>query len=193
MEALNVKMDSVLDIRAKELPSYDIRLSFTQWRVNKTNRYITKDIRERKDMVIKKACWAAIIANKIEMRRQKLRCYRVVEILRNYTLYHMMRRWRRQASFETALREKSKIDGAYILIKRFKNRLKALDKAVERLHTVKANQVEVSELRAATSQERAQSVMDDMKLLFDTTTKEFEKKLQAKIGEVEKTYDRIIE
>ena len=127
------------------------------------------------------------------MRRQKLRCYRVVEILRSYTLYHMMRRWRRQASFETAVREKSKIDGAYILIKRFKNRLKALDQAVERLHTLKANQVEVNELRAATSQERAQSVMDDMKLLFDTTTKEFEKKLQAKIAEVEKTYDRIIE
>ena len=34
--------------------------------------------------------------------------------------------------------------------------------------------------------------MEDMKLLFDTTTKEFDKKLHAKIGEVEKTYDRII-
>ena len=57
MKALSLKMDSVLNIRNKELPSYDLRLSFTQRRVNKSNKFIVKDMRDRKDAVIKKAIW----------------------------------------------------------------------------------------------------------------------------------------
>lgn len=35
--------------------------------------------------------------------------------------------------------------------------------------------------------------MDDMKILFDTTAKEFDRKLIAKVGEVERTYARLME
>lgn len=47
--------------------------------------------------------------------------------IRRFILYHSWRRYARNVSYANQLMNKDKIDGAYILLKRFKNRLKAFD------------------------------------------------------------------
>ena len=69
------------------------------------------------------------------------------------------------------LRDKSKIDGAYLLIKRFKNRLKGLDEVVRRVNSEKADRMDLERLEKSTAKGRAEVVFDDMKQLFECTVK----------------------
>ena len=43
--------------------------------------------------------------------------------------------------------DKSKIEGAYLLLKRFKNRLKTFDTALEKVHELKANKEDFVKLK----------------------------------------------
>ena len=79
--------------------------------------------------------------------------------------------------WECQLKDKSKIEGAYLLLKRFKNRLKNLDNALERMDKKKVDHNVVENLAFHLNKDRAESVFDDMKILFDTTVKQFDEKL----------------
>ena len=67
------------------------------------------------------------------------------------------------------MRDKSRIDGAYLLIKRYKNRLKNYDIALERIDQKKCEKSDFEALSKSVDQQRAFSIFNDMKLLFDTT------------------------
>ena len=67
------------------------------------------------------------------------------------------------------MKDKSKIDGAYLLLKRYKNRLKNYDLALERIDQKKCDKSEFEALSQSVDQQRAFSIFNDMKLLFDTT------------------------
>ena len=62
--------------------------------------------------------------------------------------------------------ERGRIDGAYLLLKRFKGRLKMFDKALEKLHIDKTGKDEFNNLCQSLDKHRAQSIMSDMKKLF---------------------------
>ena len=57
----------------------------------------------------------------------------------------------------------------------------------------KANKSDIEALRAQIRPENAQVIMRDMKILFDSTVKEFDKRLAAEKSQISATYDRIIE
>ena len=61
-------------------------------------------------------------------------------------LYHAFRKYHKQTSYEIALRDKSKIEGAYLLLKRYKNRLKNYDAALEKIESNKADRNELTAL-----------------------------------------------
>ena len=84
-------------------------------------------------------------------------------------MYHAFRRYAKNISFDATLRDKSKIDGAYLLIKRFKNRLKGLDEVVRRVNSEKADRMDLERLEKSTAKGRADVVFDDMKQLFECT------------------------
>jgi len=79
-----------------------------------------------------------------------------------------------------------------LLLKRFKNRLKAFDDVVMRINEKKANRTDLDELKASVEPSRAQVIFSDMKLLFDTTMAQNEKFWLSKVRQVEETYDRIM-
>ena len=56
----------------------------------------------------------------------------------------MFKRYRHQVDVELMLRDKNKIDGAYLLLKRLKNRFKALDETIKGLNEIKANKTDVA-------------------------------------------------
>ena len=65
--------------------------------------------------------------------------------------------------------DKSKIEGAYLLLKRYKNRLKNFDRTLQCMHEMKADKAELERIESLTKPERASSVFNDMKILFDST------------------------
>ena len=75
------------------------------------------------------------------------------------------------------LKDKSKIEGAYLLLKRYKNRLKNYDTALEQINNVKADKNALELLEAQTKPQRATAVFNDMKMLLDMTTMQFDEKL----------------
>ena len=76
------------------------------------------------------------------------------------------------------VQDKNKIEGAYLLMKRFKNRLKAFDQAMQTLNETKANVTDFDELRAGLDFTRTENVFKDMMTLIDSTTKNFEAKVE---------------
>ena len=53
-----------------------------------------------------------------------------MQAIRKFILYHSWRKYARQVSYEKQLQHKDKIEGAYLLMKRFKNRLKGFDEVI---------------------------------------------------------------
>ena len=50
--------------------------------------------------------------------------------LRKFHIYHEIRKWHNKTNAIAMVQNKSKIEGAYLIMKRFKDRLKAFDKAI---------------------------------------------------------------
>lgn len=88
---------------------------------------------------------------------------------------------------------KDKIEGAYILLKRFKNRLKGFDSVIKKVSDEKADREDFVRLEQSMAKGRAESVFVDMKILFDSTVKQFDQKVVYERKEVAKAYERIVE
>ena len=63
-------------------------------------------------------------------------------------------------------------------MKRFKDRLKAFDKAIQVLNQTKANVKDFNELREGLDYMRTENVFKDMTTLIDTMTKNFEARVE---------------
>ena len=81
--------------------------------------------------------------------------------------------------------DKDKIEGAYLLLKRFKNRLKNFDIALEKVHEMKANKEDFFKLKQSLDRDRAMSIFNDMKILFDSTIKQIDEKFNNERSQVE--------
>ena len=88
--------------------------------------------------------------------------------------------------------DKGKIEGAYLLLKRFKNRLKTFDTALEKVHVQKADKQDFLKLKTSLDKDRATSIFNDMKILFDTTVKTFDEKVVYERNQVEERYAKIL-
>ena len=88
--------------------------------------------------------------------------------------------------------DKDKIEGAYLLLKRFKNRLKNFDIALEKVHEMKANKEDFFRLKQSLDRDRAMSIFNDMKILFDSTVKKIDDKFNHERSQVEDIYAKIL-
>ena len=98
---------------------------------------------------IKRSCWKILSENHKRGKRDKNRVQTVIDILCKYQVYHTMRRWKRQVTLESQVKDKNKIEGAYLLLRRFKNRLKAFDETVRVIHDKKADLSDFELLKAS--------------------------------------------
>lgn len=72
------------------------------------------------------------------------------------------------------IRDKDKINGAFLLMKRFKNRLKAFDEAMQALNRQKVNITDFEKLSASLDFSRAETIFKDMVSLLDSNSRAFE-------------------
>ena len=71
-------------------------------------------------------------------------------------------------NLEIQIREKSNIQGAYLLLKRYKNRLKAFDEALCKMNLSKVDLADFNALKTSVKQERTITVYEDMQKLLDS-------------------------
>ena len=121
-----------------------------------------------------KKVFAALIDHRNNEKKEKAKIGRVTQIVRKFILYHSWRRYAKNITYVTALKDKSKIDGAYLLIKRFKNRLKSIDDVMRRINIEKANHADFEQLKASMAINRAKAVFDDMSKLMECTVVKFD-------------------
>lgn len=67
-----------------------------------------------------------------------------------------------KCSWETQIKEKGKIDGAYLLLKRFKNRLKAFDETLGIISKTKADLTEIASLKKTFEKTQLGEIVKDM-------------------------------
>jgi hypothetical protein len=65
--------------------------------------------------------------------------------------------------------DRGRIDGAYLLLKRFKGRLKQFDKALERIYEEKSSKVELQKLTLSLDTNRTEVIFQDMKKCFESS------------------------
>ena len=70
---------------------------------------------------------------------------------------------------DIAIYEKDRIQGAYLLLKRYKNRLKNFDQAIHNINKSKVDLTEFNELKVSLDHERYLTYAKDMQKLFDST------------------------
>ena len=66
-----------------------------------------------------------------------------------------------------------------------------MDGALEKINQKKAEKTSVDELHIHLDKQRAESVFNDMKILFDTTVKQFDDKIIHERNKIEASYKRI--
>ena len=96
---------------------------------------------------------------------------------RKYQLFHAFRKMNLQTNRVAEIRDKSKIDGAYLILRRLKDRLKAFDVALQALNKAKVNISDFKRLETSLDMARAEIIFEDMKRLFDTASVNFEARI----------------
>ena len=76
------------------------------------------------------SCLGALRRN-VEFARSRTRkLQRCMVTLRKYHTFFFFHKYRRIVHWEVAIKEKDRIQGAYLLLRRFKNRLKNFDQVI---------------------------------------------------------------
>ena len=88
--------------------------------------------------------------------------------------------------------DRSRIDGAYLLLKRFKGRLKLFDQALEKLYNQKASKEEFEQLLQSLDKHRAEQIFNDMKSLFDSTVQQALSRLDTHRDKLVKQTDQTL-
>ena len=90
-------------------------------------------VNQRADDILTKLrrnAFTALLEN-VKIEQKKHTCIvRMIRNIRKFHLFNEMRRFKLQTSLLAQIRDKDKINGAYLLLKRFKDRLKAFDRAL---------------------------------------------------------------
>ena len=119
-------------------------------------------------LLLKRRAWTALTREVAAKKRRRRLLLQLTAHFRKFQLFHAVRKVHLQTNRLAAVRDKSKIDGAFLLLKRFKNRLKAFDTALHAMDRSKVNQNEFNELCTSIDKERSRAIFDDMKRLFDS-------------------------
>ena len=116
----------------------------------------------------------------------------LIRHVRKYHLFHEFKRLNLQTNAMAAVRDKNKIDGAYLLMKRFKNRLKAFDSALQAIEKAKVNTADFERLKATLDSANSQSIFRDVIRLFDTAKENFEHKIEKEMSKTTASFEKLL-
>ena len=76
------------------------------------------------------------------------------------------------------MKSKDSIQGAYLLLKRYKNRLKAFDHTLLAMNENKVEKTEFNALKMSVDKEQAKNIYRDMQQLFDVTVNDLKARIE---------------
>ena len=100
-----------------------------------------------------------------------------MKVIKKYKLWHTFKKYAKNVNYEIQIRDRNKIEGAYLLLKRFKDRLRGFDEVMKSIRQEKVDKTDFAILEKSLAKGRAEAVFDDMKRLFDLTVKNFDAKV----------------
>lgn len=100
-----------------------------------------------------------------------------MNVIRKFHTFWFFHKYRRQINYEVTIKEKDRIGGAYLLLKRYKNRLKAFDQTLSTINATKVDKVEYDKFKLSLEKERAMTLFRDMELLFDSTITDMKREM----------------
>ena len=127
------RVDELMEVRDVEFPHYDKKIKSLHSRLTQVNALLYEKISEDRSLVTKRLCFKTLLDQVAQTKYSKGKGRRMFKHFLKFQIYHAFRRYHKQVSWEIAIKDKSKIEGAYLLLKRFKNRLKNYDIALERV------------------------------------------------------------
>jgi len=103
-------------------------------------------IEGQKEIALKKKVFKYFDLHRQKNLAQCKKVQRLLNVFRKYQLHHGWAKFSKKVNWEIQLMERGRIDGAYLLLKRFKGRLKMFDKALEKMHSDKTSKEEFNNL-----------------------------------------------
>ena len=140
--------------------------------------YFLKKVDSIKDYERKLALWNLLSSNVVSNKRKRKQINRAGYIFRKFHIYQYFQKYRRNVNLEIQIREKSNIQGAYLLLKRYKNRLKAFDEALCKMNLSKVDLADFNALKMSVKQERTITVYEDMQKLLDSKMNQIDQTIQ---------------
>lgn len=97
----------------------------------------------------------------IKIERNK-KISRMMFTLRKFHTFWQFHKYRRIVHWEVQMKSKDSIQGAYLLLKRYKNRLKAFDQTLLAMNENKVEKTEFNALKMSVDKEQAKNIYRDM-------------------------------
>ena len=133
------KVAAVMEIKSVDLPVFQTKFNMNTQRCRTLSRQVINAQADKNLSKLKKATFEALADYKKKRERRVQLLGSLLSHLRKSHLFYEFRKLRVKANILTEVRNKDKINGAYLLLKRFKDRLKAFDRAMQTLNKSKVN------------------------------------------------------
>ena len=162
MEKTIARVDELMAVRDREFPEYDKRIKGLNNKITLVNKIILNKTCEDRNTKTKSFCLQVLVAEAVNGKKEKTSIKNMIRHFSKLQLYHVFRKYHRNSNYEAALKDKSKIDGAYLLLKRFKNRLKNYDLALAQIEGRKADKQELTQLAKRVDNANVLTIFKDM-------------------------------
>ena len=129
------------------------------------NKSMNKEILKKKKKKVFQA-WVDFI-QKQKCEKQKLK--KLVQTYWKIKVSKAITSFKSNTQKFKLVEERQKVEGAFIMIDELKDKMRSLDKALERMYKEKSSREDFELLKMSLDQSRAKTIFNDMKELFDVT------------------------
>jgi len=172
------KVVGVMSIKLIDMPNMDAKFTINAKRCVNLSKQVVNDRTETKLAQCKKNAFTALCVNLKKAQRKDYLMSKMLSTFKKYHLFHEFNKLNQKTNILAEIRDKDKINGAFLLMKRFKNRLKAFDEAMQALNRQKVNITDFEKLSASLDFTRAETIFKDMVSLVDSNSRAFEEKVE---------------
>jgi len=171
------KLSGFLEIADVSFPLVQKEAGTACEQASRANRALHIEIIRKARLSHKREIWKKLKAGAKLRRERRARVINVLDVFRVYQQKCAFLEWRRRTVLLRERGRKDSLVGAQLQLDHFRNQLRMFDKALEKLHSEKASKQDLEEVRGETSQNRAESVFNDMRDLLDVTTRVMRNKI----------------
>ena len=188
IKLMNDRIEYVQSIRENELPELQMAVGRCETFSRNLLHYFARKESKLFDVERKKKMFQLLQRHVQIVKGDEKKLIKVMNIFRKFHTYHQWYKYRRQVSWLVQLKQKDSIQGAFMLLQRYKNRLKGFDAALNTINASKVDQNEYDAFKTSLEKERSSTIFRDMQLLVDSQSAS----LQAQMKRDKNEFERIV-